>query len=71
MGMINFLYTMGRMAIARTKSGKESPDIYQLAPFEHLVDLCMDQFEKEDDAIVYLKHLTKCAGAVTLFSKHF
>ena len=41
------------------------------APFEHLVDLCMDQFEKEDDAIVYLKHLTKCAGAVTLFSKHF
>ena len=41
------------------------------APFEHLVDLCMDQFKKEDDAIVYLKHLTKCVGAVTLFSKHF
>ena len=38
---------------------------------EHLVDLCMDQFEEGDDALVYLKHLTECASAVTLFSKQF
>ena len=33
MGMINFLYSMGRIAIAKAKAGKESSDIYQLGMY--------------------------------------
>ena len=57
MGMINFLYTMGKIAIAKAKSEKESPNIYRLGKYKELGKQIMDLFFKTKSQNYENQHL--------------